>query len=283
MILKNKQLDCCIDLSFQKNLSTVYTVHGCSYQTNHIQGNNQDNALFGGMKHDVLDGGDGHGILMGGQGNDILFGSSGNDTLYGADGDDTLLGGSGWDSFIPGPGADVMDGGPGRDTVLYQGDHEKGEGVYVSLLSGEGFQADAEGDVLKDLENVIATIYSDILVSGYEPAVLKGSDGDDVLVSVAEGDYLIGGDGSDIYLVVPHRGLITIDNCAEDNAMDFLYLHSVTKGSAEYNESSLGLYLKFTLSDSTFIDIFFKDWFSTNPKCGHLKVIVPEQMTLQFN
>lgn len=234
-------MDCCIDLSSQKNLSTVYTVQGCSYQSNHIEGNDQDNALFGGIRHDVLDGGDGHDILMGGRGNDILLGSSGNDTLYGEDGDDTLLGGSGWDSFIPGPGADVIDGGPGRDTVLYQGDHEKGEGVYISLLSGEGHQADAEGDVLKDLENVTCTIFSDILVSGYEPALLKDSDGDDVLVSVAEWDYLIGGEGRDIYMVVPHRGLITIDNCAEDNATDILYLPSVTKDLVEANESSSGL------------------------------------------
>ncbi|XP_053087877.1 uncharacterized protein LOC117596548 isoform X2 [Pangasianodon hypophthalmus] len=278
VVLKDKQLDCYIDLSSQKNLSTVYTVQGCSYQSNHIQGNDQDNALFGGMKHDVLDGGDGHDILMGGQGNDILLGSTGNDTLYGEDGDDTLLGGSGWDSFIPGPGADVMDGGPGRDTVLYQGDHGKGEGVYVSLLSGEGHQADAEGDVLKDLENVIGTIYSDILVSGYEPALLKGSDGDDVLVSVAEGDYLIGGEGRDIYMVVPHHGWITIDNCAEDNAMDILYLPSVTEGSAECKDS--GLHLKFPLADSTFMGIFLKDWVKNSHKCGHLILIMPENVVL---
>ncbi|XP_047670481.1 uncharacterized protein LOC125141367 isoform X1 [Tachysurus fulvidraco] len=281
VILKNKQLDCCIDLSSQKNLSTVYTVQGCSYQSNHIQGNDEDNALFGGMLHDILDGGDGHDILIGGQGNDILLGNSGNDTLYGEDGDDTMLGGSGWDSFIPGPGADMIDGGPGRDTVLYQGDHKTGEGVYVNLLSGEGHQADAEGDVLKDLENVIGTIYSDILVSGYEPAILKGSDGDDVLVSVAEGDYLIGGEGRDIYFVVPHRGLITIDNCAEDNAMDILYLPSVTYGSPESKESSTGMHLIFPLFDSTFMDIFIKDWISDGHKCGHLTVIMPEHVIVE--
>ncbi|KAF7694341.1 hypothetical protein HF521_008094 [Silurus meridionalis] len=201
VILKDKQSDCYIDLSSQENLSTVYRVQGCSDQSNDIQGNDQDNTLIGGSKNDVLEGGDGHDSLIGGDGNDILIGSQGNDTLYGGDGDDTLLGSIGWDIFVPGLGADVIDGGPGQDTVLYQGDHEKGEGVYVSLLSGEGHQADAEGDVLKDVENVIGTIYSDILVSGYEPALLKGSDGDDVLVSVTAGDYLIGGEGRDIYMI----------------------------------------------------------------------------------
>ncbi|KAK1785681.1 hypothetical protein P4O66_019035 [Electrophorus voltai] len=276
VILKDKQLDCQIHLGSQRNLSTVYTVQGCSSQSNNIEGNDLDNALLGGLKHDIIDGGDGHDTLTGGQGNDILLGSTGNDTLYGEDGDDTLLGGPGWDSFIPGPGADVIDGGSGRDTVLYHGNHEKGEGVYVNLVSGEGQSADAEGDVLKDVENVIGTIYSDILVSGYEPALLKGSDGNDVLVSVVEGDHLIGGEGRDVYMMVPHHGWITIDNCAEDDVSDILYLPSVTGASAECMKSHSGLSLKFHNGDSTFMGIFLKDWVNSRHKCGHLILIMRE-------
>ncbi|XP_076866489.1 uncharacterized protein LOC143517645 isoform X2 [Brachyhypopomus gauderio] len=274
VILKDQQLDCHINLGLQRNLSTVYTVQGCTSQSNYIEGNDLDNALFGGSKHDIIDGGDGHDTLIGGQGNDIIRGSSGDDTLYGEDGDDTLMGGPGWDKFIPGPGADVMDGGSGRDTVLYQGDHGKGEGVYVNLLSGEGHQADAEGDVLKDVETVIGTIYSDILVSGYEPALLKGSDGDDVLVSVVDGDYLIGGEGRDIYMMVPHHGWITIDNCAEDGATDIVYLPSVSGSFPECSESSSGLSLKFDTGDGGFVGIFLKDWVNTTQHCGHLSFIM---------
>ncbi|XP_076866590.1 uncharacterized protein LOC143517713 [Brachyhypopomus gauderio] len=274
VILKDQQLDCHINLGSQRNLSTVYTVQGCTSQSNYIEGNDLDNALFGGSKHDIIDGGDGHDTLIGGQGNDIIRGSSGDDTLYGEDGDDTLMGGPGWDNFIPGPGADVMDGGSGRDTVLYQGDHGKGEGVYVNLLSGEGHQADAEGDVLTDVENVIGTIYSDILVSGYEPALLKGSDGDDVLVSVVDGDYLIGGEGRDIYMMVPHHGWITIDNCAEDGATDIVYLPSVSGSFPECSESSSGLSLKFDTGDGGSVGIFLKDWINTTQHCGHLSFIM---------
>ncbi|KAJ8015732.1 hypothetical protein DPEC_G00029210 [Dallia pectoralis] len=197
--------DCHLDLSSQSNLSTVHTVQGCPYNSNYIAGNDQENVLAGGFKDDVLDGGAGDDTLIGGGGNDIMIGSSGDDTLYGEEGNDTMVGGSGSDIFIPGPGADLVDGGPGRDTVLYQGDYRKGQGVYVNLLSGECRQADAEGDVLKNIENVIGTIYSDILVSGYEPALLKGSDGNDILVSLVEGDHLIGGEGSDIYMMVNHH------------------------------------------------------------------------------
>ncbi|KAG7254245.1 hypothetical protein CRUP_015998, partial [Coryphaenoides rupestris] len=153
-------------------------------------GNNQQNILIGGWKNDVLEGGQGNDTLMGGEGDDLLMGGLGDDTLYGEGGEDTMTGGSGWDIFVPGPGADLVDGGPERDTVLYQGDHEKGEGVYVNLLTGECRQADAEGDVLKDVENLIGSIYSDVFVSGLEATLLKGSDGNDILVSAGGGDYL---------------------------------------------------------------------------------------------
>ncbi|XP_049336944.1 uncharacterized protein LOC125802883 [Astyanax mexicanus] len=287
VVLKGQQSDCHIDLRSQTNLLTVHTVQGCPHQSNHIQASDIDNAVFGGLMDDVLDGGNGHDTLIGGKGNDILIGGAGNDTLYGEDGDDTLLGGPGWDIFVPGPGADVIDGGSGRDTVLYTGDHKTGTGVYVNLLSGEGHLSDAEGDVLKDVENVIGTIYPDILVSGYEPTLLKGSDGDDVLVSLSEGDVLIGGDGRDVYMMVPHHGWITIDNCAEDSATDMLYLPTVSLNTAECKQTSSGLMLNFHTEDDTFVGIFLKNWVNTTHDCGHLTLILREGIasveTLQQN
>ncbi|CAB1436771.1 unnamed protein product, partial [Pleuronectes platessa] len=223
--LPPSQSDCRFDLGSWKNLSKVHTVQGCPSQSNDILGNDEDNALIGGWKDDTLAGGQGDDTLIGGNGSDILIGGLGDDTLYGEDGNDTMMGNSGSDVFIPGPGADLIDGGPGRDTVLYRGDHVKGQGVYVNLLTGQGRYADAEGDVLKDVETVIGTIYSDILVSGYESSLLKGSDGNDILVSTG-GDYLVGGDGSDIYMLAFQSGSVSIDNCAKDNATDVLFLGS---------------------------------------------------------
>ncbi|XP_029915587.1 uncharacterized protein LOC115365016 [Myripristis murdjan] len=210
-----------VDLQKDKILHSVTEVRGSKFDDVINGSNDQDNALFGGWKDDALEGGEGKDTLIGGNGNDILVGGLGDDTLYGEDGNDTMMGNSGWDVFIPGPGADLVDGGPGRDTVLYRGDHKKGEGVYVNLLSGKCYRADAEGDELKDVEIVIGTIYSDLLVSGYEAALLKGSDGNDTLVSTG-GDYLIGGDGNDIYMLAFQQGSVTIDNCTEDKATDIL-------------------------------------------------------------
>ncbi|XP_064175354.1 uncharacterized protein LOC135245908 isoform X1 [Anguilla rostrata] len=262
------------DLNSVSLFSQIGVVHGCPYFSNHIQGNRLENALFGGIGNDTMDGGSGDDTLMGDKGDDILLGETGDDTLYGGEGDDYLLGGAGRDVFIPGPGKDMLDGGPGRDTVLYQGDHETGQGVYVNLLTGEGQQADADGDVLKDVENVIGTIYPDILVSGYEPAFLKGSDGNDILVSLAGGDYLIGGNGNDMYLLASYTGSLVIDNCAEDNATDVLYLHHLT-------DSSVGCsYLSGSLSLSTYgpsyslLEVELRGWTVDEPDCRHLLVIL---------
>ncbi|XP_035494747.2 uncharacterized protein LOC118313434 isoform X1 [Scophthalmus maximus] len=267
--LKQSQADCRLDLSSRQNLSKVHTVQGCPSQSNDILGNDEDNALIGGWADDALEGGQGDDTLIGGNGTDILIGGLGDDTLYGEDGDDTMMGNSGNDVFIPGSGADLIDGGPGRDTVLYRGDHEKGEGVYVNLLTGQGRYADAEGDVLKDVETVIGTIYSDILVSGYESSLLKGSDGNDILVSTG-GDYLVGGDGSDIYMLAFHHGSVTIDNCAKDNATDVLYLESGSPLAFDCHIQPDRVILTFFALNQTAVNITLEGWISDESKCGHL-------------
>ncbi|KAG5261920.1 hypothetical protein AALO_G00290070 [Alosa alosa] len=276
--LENEWTDCRMDLNAYANLSAIHTVQGCPQQSNSIEGNDLDNALRGGVKVDTIDGGPGHDTLMGGQGNDILLGGSGDDTLYGEEGDDTMMGGPGSDAFIPGPGADLMDGGAGRDTVFYQGNHSNGEGVYINLLTGECRQADAEGDVLKDVENVVGTIYSDILVAGYEPTLLKGSDGNDVLVSQAGQDYLVGGGGSDVYMMVSPRGTVIIDNCADDNATDVLYLRSMSADSVHCSQTNTSLSLSFK-DEAKAMRVELKDWIIGSDTCRHLLLILKEGET----
>ena len=270
--LKQSQVDCRLDLSSQRNLSKVHTVQGCPSLSNDILGNSKDNVLIGGWKDDALVGGEGDDALIGGRGADILIGGTGDDTLYGEDGNDTLVGDSGRDVFIPGLGADLVDGGPGRDTVLYRGDHEKGRGVYVNLLSGQGHYADAEGDVLKDVEMVVGTIYSDILVSGYESSLLKGSDGNDILVSTG-GDYLVGGEGNDIYMLAFDHGSATIDNCAKDNSTDVLYLNSNLSASFDCQLLSDRVLLTFFGSEQTAVKVGLRGWISDDHECDHLVLI----------
>ncbi|KAF3695301.1 hypothetical protein EXN66_Car010977 [Channa argus] len=275
--LKQSQVDCHLDLNSVRNLSKVHTVQGCPSQSNTILGNDEDNALIGGWKDDALEGGEGDDTLIGGNGDDLLIGGFGDDTLYGEDGNDTMMGNSGRDVFIPGPGADLVNGGPGKDAVLYRGDHEKGEGVYVNLLTGQGRYADAEGDVLKDVETVIGTIYSDILVSGYESALLTGSDGNDILVSTG-GDYLVGGDGSDIYMLAFHHGSVTINNCAKDNATDVLYLHSQSTPMFDGQRLSDTVLLTFYGINQTTVKITLQDWVSDHNECGHLMLVFKDKV-----
>ncbi|KAJ3603599.1 hypothetical protein NHX12_028344 [Muraenolepis orangiensis] len=279
--MKETQANCHLDLYAQGNLSAVHTVQGCPSVSNYIQGHNQQNILIGGWKNDVLEGGQGNDVLMGGVGNDLLMGGFGDDTLYGEVGEDTMMGGSGWDLFIPGPGADLVDGGPGRDTVLYQGDHETGEGVYVNLLSGECRQADAEGDVLKDVENVIGSIYSDVLVSGFEAGLLKGSDGHDILVSSGEGDYLVGGEGNDLYTLAFHQGSLTIDNCAKDNRTDILYLSSDFSPQFECHQLLDRAVLTFSgvneWNTTMCVKVTVQGWVSDEHECGHLVVVLGDR------
>ncbi|KAF1389822.1 hypothetical protein PFLUV_G00077530 [Perca fluviatilis] len=273
---KQLQVDCRLDLNSQRNLSKVHTVQGCPSQSNDILGNDQDNALIGGWKDDALEGGAGDDTLIGGNGDDLLIGGLGDDTLYGEDGNDTMMGDSGRDVFLPGPGADLVDGGPGRDTVVYRGDPDTGKGVYVNLLTGQGRYADAEGDVLKDVEIVIGTVYSDILVSGYESSLLKGSDGNDILVSTG-GDYLVGGDGNDIYMLAFNNGSVTIDNCAKDNATDVLYMSS--QSTLPFDCQLLSdrvLLTSFGLNQTT-IKITLQGWTSDENECGHLKLVFRDQ------
>ncbi|XP_038559130.1 uncharacterized protein LOC119891503 isoform X2 [Micropterus salmoides] len=273
--LKQSQAGCRLDLSSQRNLSKVHTVQGCLFQSNNILGNDQDNALIGGWKDDALEGGEGDDTLIGGNGDDILIGDLGDDTLYGEDGNDTMMGNSGRDVFIPGPGADLVDGGPGRDTVLYRGDHDTGKGVYVNLLTGQGRYADAEGDVLKDVENVVGTIYSDILVSGYESALLKGSDGDDILVSTG-GDYLVGDDGNDLYMLAFHDGSVIINNCAKDNATDVLYFNSFWSTlKTDCQRLPDRVLLTFFEQNQT-VKVSLEGWISDDHECGHLKLVFRE-------
>ncbi|XP_068178618.1 uncharacterized protein [Antennarius striatus] len=270
--LKQPEVDCLLDLNAHQRLSKVHTVQGCPEKSNKIQANDEDSVLFGGRKDDMLEGGEGKDTLIGGEGNDILLGNMGDDTLYGEDGNDVMMGNSGQDIFIPGPGADLVDGGPGRDAVLYRGDPDTGKGVYVNLLTGQGRHADAEGDVLKDVEIVVGTIYSDMLVSGYESSLLKGSDGDDALVSTG-GDYLVGGDGHDIYMLAFKKGSVTINNCAKDNANDILLLNSKPTLRYKFQFIADGLLLMVLGQDQTALNIELVGWTSDDSECGHLTVV----------
>jgi Ca2+-binding RTX toxin-like protein len=105
--------------------------------------------------------------LKGGRGNDVLFGSV---------------------------GADAMDGGPGLDTADYS---TSSKGVIVNLGNGASSGGDAQGDVLKDIENVIGSNSGDALTGSSESNRLSGGGGVDVIRGGDGDDYIDGGVGDD--------------------------------------------------------------------------------------
>jgi Ca2+-binding RTX toxin-like protein len=163
-------------------------------------------------------------IITGG-GNDAVVGSNvGSDVLQPGDGDDTAVGlgnrdysngGQGSDLISGGPGADEIDGGPEppdddvaqRDTVTYNEVTVGSKvfpgspaGVNVSLTGGFGRGGDAEGDILRFLENVIGSELDDVIFGDVQHNRLEGRGGNDQLIGLVGNDELVGGDGDDLLI-----------------------------------------------------------------------------------
>ena len=128
-----------------------------------------------------------YGDVLGGDGGvNVLFGGGGNDRLSGRGGDDLLEGGA---------GADRLSGGAGVDWVSYVLSEQE---VTVDLRDGTGKGGHAEGDVIVDVENVLGSMYGDVLVGDDSANYLGGWLGDDVLWGGAGDDVLDGSAGVDL-------------------------------------------------------------------------------------
>lgn len=149
--------------------------------------------LVGSNFRDILTGDRGDNRLAGGDGHDILHGgrelqpkggkgAGGSDVLSG---NDFLSGGAGNDRLIGGVGADTLDGGTGRDLISYE---ESSSGVSVSLDVGRGWSGEAQGDIIRNVEDVAGSQHGDVIV---------GSDEDNRLFGGAGADDLYGGQGDD--------------------------------------------------------------------------------------
>ena len=125
-------------------------------------------------------------VLIGFDGTDRLDGGGGNDTLYGLQGNDYLTGGG---------GADVLHGAIGVDTAIYTA---SAGAVLVDLAAGQGYNNDAAGDTLYDVENIDGTDFGDLLYGDGNANVLNGRAGADALFGGGGDDSLWGGAGNDI-------------------------------------------------------------------------------------
>ncbi|HEV2757529.1 MAG TPA: calcium-binding protein [Actinomycetota bacterium] len=150
--------------------------------------------------------------IVGTEGDDVLRGTSGNDVFWARGGDDHLLGLGGHDTMCGGAGDDVIRGGSGRDWMYPAAGHDRvfggpnrinvvdyfrsPRGVHVDLAAGE-----AHGwgrDVVKDVHQVMGSLFADTITGDSGGNALVGSSGDDVLDGVGGGDSLEGYAGDDV-------------------------------------------------------------------------------------
>jgi Ca2+-binding RTX toxin-like protein len=116
-------------------------------------------------------------------------------TIYGTTANDGMYGTTANDTFYGSPGADTIKGDGGIDTVDYSGSTS---GVKVSLATGKGYGAHAEGDVLVDIENLTGSVYRDYLYGSNGDNKILGGGGDDFISAGGGNDVLHGGSGNDV-------------------------------------------------------------------------------------
>jgi Ca2+-binding RTX toxin-like protein len=189
----------------------------------------EDDVVVGGAGDDMLDGGDGfdfaenyffdtyfhpNNILAGpmtvnlltgvatGNGNDTLVdvegasGSRGNDVMTGDaennlfvrlnEGSDTIDGGAGDDTIDGGDGVDSLNGNLGVDTL---GNLDATSGMTIELST----QTDSHGDTLAGFENVLGTLFDDVITGNDASNTLEGATGADDLFGLGGDDVIFGG------------------------------------------------------------------------------------------
>ena len=133
-------------------------------------------------------------VLQRSTANLVIIGNVGNDTLTGSLLNDTLRGG---------PGGDQLNGRDGIDTASYD---FSSAAVTVNLATGVNTGADAQGDHLNSIENIVGSSWNDKLTGdagntfidgglGFDR--IDGGDGDDFIFGRDGGGVLSGGAGND--------------------------------------------------------------------------------------
>jgi hypothetical protein len=134
------------------------------------------------------------------------FVTGGDDFIEAGDGDDDIAGDvlvqtggsfTGGDDIIDGgPGADTIDGQTGTDTVTFLADPF---GVIVVLDNGgaDGSAIGQGSDILRDIENVIASITADTVTGNGEANLVLAFDGADSVRGLGGADTLYGWDDND--------------------------------------------------------------------------------------
>lgn len=269
-----------INISPNENrlLSTAQSIQGSLTQKNSLTGTEETKEIRGGAEIDTLRGGPSKNIISGRGGDDEVHGDQGDDIIFGGEGDDSLFGGEGNDYFYGGNGRDLIDGGDGDDTVAFKGDGFEKTGVHIDLSIGFGKGADAEGDTYKSVENVYGSIHDDFLAGSDSNNNLYGRHGDDVIVAHGGIDMLVGGEGRDRYVLSKASGIKVIDNFANDEEEDTLYL--IYFNADEVCPFLIGKDLYLQIDKTTFSSVLYhglqltiviQNW-GVSSKYKHLKI-----------
>ena len=148
--------------------------------------------------------------LWGSEHGDRLTGDANHNALLGFGGDDRLYGGGGDDGLLGGAGTDLLDGGAGEDWAFYLFS-AAGVTIDLSALDGDGYVngagGHAQGDKLKNIENLQGSEHADYLTGDGKDNRLRGDAG---------ADTLDGGAGEDYALYPDSAAGVTIDLSALD-------------------------------------------------------------------
>jgi len=136
---------------------------------------------------------------------DILEGNDQDNALNGGLGNDKLLGRLGDDMFTYTGGLDNWNGGGGSDTANFS----TFQYAVRADLSADGFNVGHTGSasvgdgaltdmaMMRAMENLIGTMFDDVLIGDDTANLLSGFFGDDVLTAGGGNDFVDGGDGAD--------------------------------------------------------------------------------------
>ena len=199
-----------------------------------LRGSSHGDVLHGDDNKNVISGGAGDDTLHGYGGEDILNGEGGSDTasyagsddaveidlaeadsggtqkggdaegdiltsienIIGSDHDDILTGNDQNNILEGGDGVDTLDGADGSDTASYA---SSDAGVVIDLSDNlTELGGHAQGDDLRNIENIHGSGFGDVITGNSEANVLRGNEGDDRLNGGDGKDILGGGAGDDV-------------------------------------------------------------------------------------
>ena len=196
-----------------------------------LTGNTGANLLTGGLGNDTLNGGDGNDTLDGGSGADTMTGGLGDDVYLFDNAGDLIVEdlGGGTDEvrvlgshvmtanvenlrflttgaadaygnslnnvLFSGAGNNLLNGGSGTDTASYV---DATSAVTVSLaVTTAQATGGAGSDTLASIENLVGSVFADVLTGNTGANLLTGGLGNDTLNGDAGNDTLDGGSGAD--------------------------------------------------------------------------------------